>query len=98
MQTSLSLRFTRISARIAASQYDFAYRAPPLARQTDAENIFLQRLAWDRELTVASESTSVCVPGHCTDGIQNSGETDVDCGGECGECDACDPHCIVQFP
>lgn len=32
--------------------------------------------------------TSVCVPGHCSDGVQNSGETDVDCGGECGAC-----HC-----
>ncbi len=28
-------------------------------------------------------------PGHCRDGMLSSGETDVDCGGECSPCRAC---------
>jgi hypothetical protein len=31
----------------------------------------------------------VCVPSHCSDGLQNSGETGIDCGGACGACTAC---------
>ena len=41
-----------------------------------------------------SASTRVCSPAHCTDGVQNAGETGVDCGvaSGCGNClTACVP-------
>ncbi len=36
-------------------------------------------------------TTPVCVPDHCTNQVKDlsSGETDVDCGGECGPCYDC---------
>jgi hypothetical protein len=48
---------------------------------------------------------NVCVPPHCTDQVQNSMETGVDCGGECGLCFECPPeprghddHCSAICP
>ncbi len=37
---------------------------------------------------VCSEDDDTCTPATCEDGIQNQGESDVDCGGDnCGPCD-----------
>lgn len=38
------------------------------------------------------EKWDVCVPAHCTDDAISGDETDIDCGGSCGQCPAPD-HC-----
>jgi alpha-tubulin suppressor-like RCC1 family protein len=46
-----------------------------------------------------SASMDVCVPAHCTNGVQDAGETGPDTGGACGGCpangqgDSCSPQC-----
>ncbi len=44
-----------------------------------------------------TETTQICVAGGatCNDGIQNQGETGVDCGGPCTPCQTCDMHTLT---
>ncbi|MBU1269923.1 MAG: hypothetical protein KJ583_02500 [Nanoarchaeota archaeon] len=54
-----------------------------------------------KQCTINSECTSnlcidyICTQPVCFDGVQNQGETDVDCGGPCGSCDAL--HCFNKI-
>ncbi len=40
---------------------------------------------------------ALCVPLHCTDGVQNEGESDIDCGGSCGRCVGCG-NGVLEWP
>ncbi|MGE3670068.1 MAG: formylglycine-generating enzyme family protein, partial [Polyangiaceae bacterium] len=57
---------------------------------SDAECIAPLVCVDDRGRSFGMHQTfDICLPAHCRNGTLDSGETSVDCGGECGVCDHC---------
>jgi hypothetical protein len=88
--TQIEVSFSLSASKTAGELKEF------LTANADRVNAELSRVT-SRAVIGSSALTAAELPAHCSDGVENDDETDVDCGGgaESG-CNACsiDEHCV----
>jgi len=80
--SALEHTFTELPIGCIYSRYIFGWTSPKNSQEPRVPcGQVVAKFGFDFEC--------ICAVGNCTDGKQNQGETDVDCGGPCNECETC---------